>query len=382
MPNSKVTLRSYFNQLISFSCVLILGLFVAIPISNYYQEQAMPELTSIFLRNRMSTFLQEINSLYEENKEYAYFWGASEIESGLNTDVIDRLFIQANQRYHAINVGMRSVYPVVYTTFAQAVAEKLNSMKRQIPISFINVPVNKLTNQYLLTFGGSDFSEQISSFVSMQNRRLLKRNPNTFISSLARHYLFFDQSLNGPSFYLDRVYRRFLRREEEPDNEIFFSLWSKRIFYERPTWSKERRGTYSWNLPESEPEFQKYSDLKKDRKVALESYRIFERCCGMVTLDFNDGLLNEFVHFVNTIKLVSDQVVLYHIPEEQEFRHYRGPAAENEQRLLFSQLEERTGLKVRRFGEIEFESDDYIDFLHLSEKGQEKYYTWLFQFIR
>lgn len=84
---------------------------------------------------------------------------------------------------------------------------------------------------------------------------------------------------------------------------------------------------------------------------------------------------------VGLLKTVSKKVVLYHIPEPPEYLVAKTDAYQDNLSEIFSQIESHTDIPVMEV-EASLEEQDFLDFLHLSDSGQIKFYDQLFKQLK
>lgn len=374
-------MKDYLRFLVVLSVMAGAAAMVNAALSNQLEEKTLPEQTGIFLKRRMSDFLESLPELVKKHPNTAFFWGASEIESGLDTKIIDSVFADKKLNLEAVNVGMRNIHPLIYRQFTVRTQEALQSQKK-IKVSFIKIPLNKLTKRYVRTARLDSMKDQLGAVVKLSDLTLLKEHPKLFTNAVMNHLFLFDASTHVVSTLVQKSIRENLAPTKETSLQTYFSIWSDRKFYETPAWNLTERGTYRWNLPTSQEQLEQRIQEKSSHAVKVASYKYFEDCCEIGTLQFDSEITKVFIEQVKMIEGISEKVILYTIPEAASFESYKKPGYEKRRKDLLTSLSLATGLQVHDMQfKAQLQESDYVDFLHLSEEGQNKLYKVLFDEI-
>jgi hypothetical protein len=377
MPSSEKILKKYLQLLGTLILISGAAFFVASRSSNYFDFELLPGKINIFQKERMRSFFDKLPQLNPDSEKWAFFWGASEIESGLETTILDELFTERNLQFKAYNLGIRGVYPLVYQAFTTRLQEELDKQHKKIAVSFFKIPLNKLTVAYSLFNDENSLVDNFSILLTPGNYSFLKEHPSLFAKSLLDHYLLADMSLDTPYYLVYYSLRDHLGVfHRDPGYHDFFMIWLDKDLMEKDFWSLSAAGSYRWNLPKTKDLFESYLKRKKDPTVIADSYLQFEDCCGMKNLDLNENLLGELIQQIKTLKTISNKVVIYNIPEEPSFQSFKGSRYNQNVQKIAERIKSETGLDVYN-AEVSLEDSDYIDFLHLSLTGQRKFYSAL-----
>lgn len=382
MQDSNVKPGSYLAVLAFPAGFLILGLAVNLVLSSLLEPLSQPRMTGTFLKYRMSEAVEKLPAVHQSQGKYIYFWGASEIESALDTNLINQLLAAKGLDLKAVNMGMRSVHPVVYRAFTDRIASELEKSGKRIEVSMVKFPANKLTRVYRNSYRESDVDDQLGPILRPEYWEFAKDRPLPYLSGILHHYFLLDYTLLVPSEMLMDYLKSFHANPEMYRQKLYFSIWTDRKFLESENWSSARAGTYNWNLPESEKDFVQALEAKKTYNVRYTSYHYFERCCGLSSLDFDEHLLDDFIQTIEILKRVSNRVYIYTIPETDEFNLWRATTYDRKMTGILRRVQRLTEVEViDTAGKVHLDEDDYLDFLHLGAEGQRKFYDYLFGVI-
>lgn len=381
MRSSEVTPKGYLKILRFPLLFALLSLAAAVLFARGIQYQSLPRVTGVFVKLRMQETIDKLPDLYARDSRFAFFWGPSEIEDGLETEVLDQVFKKNRMDVKAVNVGMRNVHPMAYRAFAERVAHDLEVRGQKIEISFIKFPTGKLTKIYRRNYPYATVLDEVGQVLPFSDLEFAKSRPLVYLGAAVNHYVLRDASLAIVHDFFKTKLDQWMPQPETRKTAAYFSIWQDPKFLERHLWDLEARGAYRFNRSASEEAFKEAVRAKQDRNLQTNSYFYFERCCGLNSLEFDMDLIEDFAAAVNSISRVSKKVYIYQIPETEDYNIWRRSFFLRKIQGALSVIDEKVNAEILDTTRIKVPADGYLDFLHLNHEGQRQFYGELMKKI-
>lgn len=349
--------------------VMILAAFLAVTRFSLQVSESWLTNNNIWTKERARQSLAAIPKMERSAPLLTAFLGSSEIEIGFDPQIFDREMSVSSRPSVSYNFAVRNV-GAIFPFYLQRFHHEFSKHKIKPHILFINMAPSRLTHRATVSL-----SEQLKNHdlptVYFDTAIWNELNLSFFEKGLIwiDKYLFGERRPGQLSFFLSESLRTLVGRNES--DRRLADFWHSPRFHPEPAWDESKRGQFYWNL-ENEPALQaSFGVLQSDEgfDFLLERY---DACCDFLGLDLNEGYLEEVALYIKKMKENAERVILVHLSENP--RLVRSEKMMTHLTDITTRLAASSGVEVWFAGELEkFEKDDYIDVIHFSPKGAQKF---------
>lgn len=366
IQNSKAYLVGLF--ILSLICtIMVLRLW-----SHNVESTNTNELTSAFLKNRLHYMVDYLEASPQENN-LNVFWGASEIETG-----IDPIYIDKDKNQTSLNLGLRVGHPELFIAQAKRVKEIFARKGQKVRHSIIKVPLARMTESYA---GSSYYKTDILDLLSQVDSKdmmieRLKNEPQQILGYLSARYIWQDANLGS----VRTKFRQAVGLSDEVPAilEANFEIWKQPEYLENPAWNKEQRGFYNFNRPQTELAYRALQPRLHAIPAQDAIISFHQSCCDILGLGPSDQMINSYADFITEIQSFSDKVSILYFPESPYLESRRSEESKKNKEKILQELSVKTGAAIiNAENNLNFQTEDYIDAIHLSDQGSKKIMNWL-----
>lgn len=318
-----------------------------------------PYLTSAtFINSRLNGFL---NFLQQDKRKINVVMGSSE------------LFINFSSQRLAFE--MQSELPFYSVTSPDFPFEKQNllidkmrSLNVKNKIEKIIIPLS------LASIGKSNFvrpSDILQNMAEVLNYSEILNNKNLPMNQridIAFNKLLYVNRLNDFS-------KKFLNEiDVNSSNQSGFSnIWLSPLVIESPAWNALQFGDYNFNK-KTNAYFQFLSGTLQFNDIEhLKSIQYYEVCCQILTFKYFETGFNNFLTLIDNLKEVTSDIDIVYIPESPQTQAMRSVEAKKNIEMIKERLRLVVGVRFLDLqNQVLWQPNDYLDAVHLSEKGARK----------
>ena len=327
----------------------------------------------------------------EGNKPLHLVIGASEVETGFRPDIFDEEMKQTgNSPFASLNLGFRGMSPLMFKKLCARLLEMSAQTGRRYKLISVSFVADRHTKKARSTLFSKLFDRDILAEVT--SYPMLKKD---FLDSpkdalpVAMNKFFFHSQKDATVLTLAQVIfsqigiKIFHRSHlaEMPPNAIFATLWYNRLFNFDPAWNPAYQGFNNWGLPRSAPYLLPIlKNYQESAAINEELLKRYQDQFEIQDLDFSDEYLDLTSEGLRSLKTISDHVELINIPLNPIIPF--SPGAKDRLETALQKIAHSADVPVLDYEKISLENNDFIDILHLSFKGGEKFSRAFAQDVR
>jgi hypothetical protein len=364
---------------------ILVGGLLAVRLTTVAAERYLPDPFGIV---RLKTALRALPAIAAEPGDLVLFLGSSKVELGFSPDVFDTRMREHGHELVTFNLGIGNMNPSNQVIFARRVRAALEARGTRSRLTLIEL------NPFQTTEARREVDERLAQQIlsilatprSIASEALgdPTRAARTFVIRYLRDgvaaeaitavFGFGVEALGGavPLGVREEPERpphvqAILEEREELAFELYGEMRRYPDLWPLGSWQLEWRGGLPTEFP---PELLEPVDaLMKNlaHPTTLQDdleHRI--RCCDILELHFDEGLVGDFIAMVKELKPVSERVAVVLMPKNYEWVKNPPEALERQQRVL-ERIERETGVSVVDFQHLpDLDSSQFFDVTHLT----------------
>lgn len=330
-------------------------------------------------RTRLREITEAIDSLPSKPPANVFF-GASEVEVGINPIALDEQLLKKGLPTESYNFGIRNATGHHVELLASRLYLDMKGKKDSVGFSvFFFTPLRNT----------KDFFRQISKYGNFSNvstyssiiytgemllPRLRSFNKEAFSTAFLK-YAYGSVSPDSAMDELDEFIRARMSFSLEGKNfrdvmMLKYSIWSDPVFYQAPPWNPSTRGWHFFGYPETREALAPLLTAFDNPEVLRKSNIIDATLGGGWNFDFDENLIADFEQAIITASAISQHTLLIYYPELMDYAPPQGLQAISQ---TLREVSRTTGATLIDYSVCRvFQKSDYLDGTHLNIQGQAK----------
>lgn len=314
--------------------------------------------------------------------------GPSEIETGFDAALANKLLQEHGINFTVINLGFRNLNNTMLERLLISLKLILNSNESpnsKFPMILLKVAPAQLTKKGEL-WNSASLPDAQAAIYNLDHLRMDLRDGRNIGESaniLITKYFLYETSgasiVESLFFYASELFLG-SKIKALPGNALLNDLWTDSKFHQEPAWNPKLYGFHNWEGESQNPLAKAHLEAIRTAQKITPNLRYHEHRTGVVSLSTSPALVERYSELVRKFKGLSDKTLLFYFPEHAYIS--RRPQRNGRLKKLLNEIEVKAGvplMDIRKLSRFTFE--DHLDAQHLSPPGVTKFSTILTQKI-
>ena len=367
-------------------------LLAALGIIRALTEAAEARIPEVFGVTRIKSAYRALPRIAAAPGPKALFFGSSTVQFGFAPQAFDARLARSGLEITSYNLGIGNMNPSLQVVLARRIRAEFESSGHRVDLMLIELNPFQTTERRVRA--NEPLHEAVLSILSTP-RSLWRdvvddpeRGARLFTIKYLREGVAAQAITEGLGMGVEAL-GHLLAEEEEPRTEE-----EERILEERGDLALELFGNLREELPDRWPlgtwSFEsrgalRLTDLSPETRALLSRLmanlqyppslqddlenRI--RCCDIVDLHFDEGLVHDFIAMVRELAAISDRIEVVLMPKNYDWVK-NPPEALARQRAVLERIERETGVRVSDYQNLrELDGGYFWDVSHMTPEGTE-----------